>query len=214
MSELRAGDLVLDSKNSVTRVVVNQHVHSDSISHILYIQHEGGHLSITPDHMLFVDGDLRPARTITNGASLSGCKVHPVTSGRSGIINPITASGLILAASTSGQPILAATGSEWLADVMLSSYSQHTLSYALASAFPAIVQRFYDSVLEPVFNALVPTLTSIKALAPQSVVYATLISGNLILATAFGIYAMTISAATLCNGLALAASVRLLRCKQ
>jgi len=213
MSELRAGDLVLDSKNSVTRVVVNQHVHSDSISHILYIQHEGGHLSITPDHMLFVDGDLRPARTVTNGASLSGCKVHPVTSGRSGIINPITASGLILAASTSGQPILAATGNEWLADVMLSSYPQHTLSYTLASAFPASVQRFYDAVLEQVFNALVPRLRSLKALASKPVVYAALVLGDLALAAAFGIFAMAASAGAILACFALAASLQLLRQK-
>jgi len=186
-------------------------VSSDRKSQVLNIQHEGGLLSLTPDHMLLVDGKLRAARTVTNGASLSGYKVHAVTSTRSGIINPITTSGLILAASTSGQPILAATGNEWLADVMLSSYPQYTLSYTLASAFPATVQRFYDAVLEPVFNALVPILTPLKASAPQPVIYAALVSADLALAAASCIFAITTSAGTLLTCFALAVSAKLLR---
>jgi len=166
-------------------------VSSDRKSQVLNIQHEGGLLSLTPDHMLLVDGKLRAARTVTNGASLSGYKVHAVTSTRSGIINPITTSGLILAASTSGQPILAATGNEWLADVMLSGYAKYSLSFNLAALFPGTVQAYYDAWLEAGFNAAVPTLAALKAAAPAPVVVAGVVAGDMLLA--FGLLAFCTS---------------------
>ena len=59
---MSAGDLVLASPASVTRVLLNQHVPSKSTSHFVTLHFGGGKLALTPDHVLAVDGAMAPAR--------------------------------------------------------------------------------------------------------------------------------------------------------
>jgi len=182
MSDLRAGDLVLDSPSSVARVVVNQHVRSAGTAALLTVQLAHGSLSITPDHVLFVDGVAAPASSVKPGSKLAGEEVLGVSRRIGRVVNPITASGSILAADDDGVPVRAATGNEWLADLMLSCYPRHTLSYTLALLFPASVQAYYDDALEPFFSAAVPTLARLKAAASPAAVLGGLLVGDALLA--------------------------------
>jgi len=109
-------------------------------------------------------------------------QVEHVARSRGGIINPITSDGKILAAGPTGLPVVAATGNEWLADVMLSGCAKYSLSFNLAALFPATVQAYYDAWLEAGFNAAVPTLAALKAAAPAPVVVAGVVAGDLVLA--------------------------------
>ena len=148
MSELRAGDVVLTGEASATRVIVNQHVHTLATSHTLELVTDSGSIALTPDHVIFADGGYVPARLVKVGSTLGGQRVEAMSARRGLVINAITASGTILAAGLHGAPALAATGNEWLADVMLSAYPQYTLSYTLARLFPFSVQTYYDAALE------------------------------------------------------------------
>lgn len=192
MSELAAGDTVLSDADTAARVVVNQHkVEDGKASLLITLTHARGSLALTPDHVLELDGKFMPAREAHVGAALSnGAVIEAISHSRGGIINPITVTGKILAAAATGEPVVAATGNEWLADVMLSAYPKYTLSYALAAAFPAAVQAYYDGALEPLFTAAVPHLTKIKAAAPAPLVGVILVAGDAALATGFAAYSL------------------------
>mmetsp|Transcript_32569 Transcript_32569/g.71466 ORF Transcript_32569/g.71466 Transcript_32569/m.71466 type:complete len:394 (+) Transcript_32569:66-1247(+) len=190
MSSLRAGDLVLSqsaAEPSISRVIVNQHVESDHTSVLMHMKHSKGSLSVTADHVVLVDGEFMPARVVKAGSKLAladggHVEVEHVARSRGGIINPITSDGKILAAGPTGLPVVAATGNEWLADVMLSGCAKYSLSFNLAALFPATVQAYYDAWLEAGFNAAVPTLAALKAAAPAPVVVAGVVAGDLVLA--------------------------------
>eukprot|EP00965_Chrysotila_dentata_P201753 6180731-Pleurochrysis_carterae.AAC.2 len=107
-----------------------------------------------------------PRPPIVQSSPRNRLQVEQVTRTRGGIINPITSDGKILAAGPTGLPVVAATGNEWLADVMLSGYAKYSLSFNLAALFPGTVQAYYDAWLEAGFNAAVPTLAALKAAAP------------------------------------------------
>ena len=72
MTELVAGDVVLsvdaDLKRVLSRVIVNQHVHSPAVSPMVRLEYEGGSLSLTPDHVLMADGAYVPACRLSPGA--------------------------------------------------------------------------------------------------------------------------------------------------
>jgi len=192
MSELAAGDTVLSDADTAARVVVNQHkIEDGKASLLITLTHARGSLALTPDHVLELDGKFMPAREAHVGAALSnGAVIEAISHSRGGIINPITATGKILAAAATGEPVVAATGNEWLADVMLSAYPKYTLSYTLAAAFPAAVQAYYDGALEPLFTAAVPHLTKIKAAAPAPLVGVILVAGDAALATGLAAYSL------------------------
>ena len=71
LRDLRSGDLILSTPTETTRVIVNQHVQSASTSPMLLLVHSTGSLSLTPDHVLLLDGVFKPAREATAGALLS-----------------------------------------------------------------------------------------------------------------------------------------------
>jgi len=192
MAELQAGDLVLSSKDGAIfteRVVVNQHRESNARAALITLHHSAGSLSLTPNHVLWIDGAYRPAREAVVGSSLSdGLVVNTIVEGDEGrIINPITTGGTILAAGKDGGlPVLSVTGEEWLSDVILSGYPQYTLSFALAAAFPERVQAYYDAVLEPVFNTAGPYLSATKAFAPYTaLVGAAVVLGDILVSAGF-----------------------------
>merc|ERR1719502_677840 len=207
MDKLVAGDTVLANAAALTRVVVNQHAMVKAAAPMLTLHFEGGSLSLTADHVLQLDGALSPARLAAVGSVLSsGRKVSAVTRSSEEVVNPITAAGTILAAGTIGEPAVAATANEWLADVLLSAYPKYTLSFNLAILFPASVQAYYNSLLEPFFSLAVPRLEQVKAVAPVPAVAAGLALGDALLAAGFVVFALGKVAVV---ALAVVAAVRL-----
>merc|ERR1719149_163795 len=103
--------------------------------------------SLTPDHVLELDGEWAPAREAKAGSRLSnGRTVERVTDARSGIINPLTASGTILA-----NGVVASVYPEWISTHMLSSKLYPLPLSAcnlLTYLFPAPAQTFYDAAIE------------------------------------------------------------------
>ena len=155
---------------------------------------------------MWLDGSFAPARSAAVGSVLSnGLAVTAITAHVGGIINPIVAGGTILASDikAGGGPVLAATADEWTADVLLSAYPKCSPSCALAAAFPAAAQAYYDDLLEPFFNAVVPTLRSLKVAAPAPLVGLALVTGDVALAAGLGAYALGLKGAATLAGAAL-----------
>ena len=76
MGELTAGDIVLNAKNgspASTRGIVNQHRSIEQTARLVTIHLAGGgHISLTADHVLSLDGAWLPARNARAGAALVG----------------------------------------------------------------------------------------------------------------------------------------------
>lgn len=201
MTSVRAGDHVLSNAGMATNVIVNQHVHADIISNIVELHHSRGVLSLTPDHVLQVDGKFAPAKTVQIGSALTSASgetftVERVVARRGSIINPITAQGKILAISgdcgdgSCGAPVIASTANEWLADVLLSSYPRYTMSFNLATLFPAHTQAYYDALLELVFTDSVPTLEYVASNTPFFVTLAGVAIGDAFLAVGLVVFVL------------------------
>merc|ERR1719424_1558071 len=95
MSELTAGDYVLPGP---TRIIVNQHKNALHLSSpLLKLEHGQGSISLTPDHVLNVDGSFVAAREAIVGSKLGKSEISRITSAIGGIINPLTTSGKIMA---------------------------------------------------------------------------------------------------------------------
>jgi len=120
MSALRAGDLVLDTSTSSSRIIVNQHAETRRITTKLTFHTADSSISMTPDHGVFVNGVLMAASQVRVGARLTTGAVVWITKAESAIINPVTASGTILACDT-GAPILAASHPIWIASIVVDS---------------------------------------------------------------------------------------------
>jgi hypothetical protein len=132
MASLKAGDLVLTSDANgglaLTHVLVNQHATVAELTARVLTLHtsNGARLSLTPDHAIYIDGALAAAATAVVGASLTDAHGRSTTISRivetldAPIINPVTASGTILAADR-GAPLLAASHPIWIAPLLLSS---------------------------------------------------------------------------------------------
>ena len=120
MADLDVGDLVLTSSATSSRIVANQHKAVDTIAEMLTLHTEGGTVSLTPDHAVFVDGAPVAATEAKVGSILSTGVVKRVTKSEGAIINPVTASGTILA-SDAGAPVLAASHPIWIAPLVLES---------------------------------------------------------------------------------------------
>jgi len=182
MASLKAGDYVMDGPDSYTRVIVNQHAQVSLKSSLLHIGTEAATLSLTPDHVLAVDGKFVPARDVVVGSKLSEHEVVSVTSGRGVVINPLTASGKIL---TQGG-ILSSTYPEWIAEYMLSSALfplPISLSNALSYLFPEATQNYYDAVIESFVTRYHPT--HLKAALPQALVPVAFLLGDLAVSAGF-----------------------------
>jgi len=163
MPALSAGDIVLTADTEGTllfeRVVVNQHKGNMRSSQLIELQHSSGVLTLTPDHILIVDGKFAPARDATPGSSLrlaggNPAIVNRVTNLYGTIINPVTASGTILAAGLTGEPVVAATHPEWSAAFTMETKAPFPLFYTLSAVFPVKTQAYYEAILEPLFDAL------------------------------------------------------------
>ena len=89
--------------------------------------------TVTPSHVIMVDGAFLPAREAKVGAALSAGVITKVTETAGSVINPVTASGTILAAGPTGAPVLASVYGEWIADYFL-GVATYPLPYSLGSA--------------------------------------------------------------------------------
>ena len=163
MVALSAGDTVLaadaEGTLSLERIVVNQHKGNTRTSSFIELHHSAGILTLTPDHVLVIDGSFAPSRDAMPGSTLTLAggtlaTVKHLANTFGAITNPVTASGTILAAGLTGEPVVAATHPEWSAAFMMSRQAPLPLFYALSATFPATTQAYYEAVLEPLFDAL------------------------------------------------------------
>lgn len=111
----------------VTRVLAVQHAAGKQLSQMLTLHtSDGATLSLTPDHALFVDGtlvataDAKVGSTLVraNGAAVKILRI--IDAKAAAVINPVTASGTILASDV-GAPVLAASHPMWIAPLVLQS---------------------------------------------------------------------------------------------
>ena len=190
MTELRAGDLVLSTPTEVARVVVNQHKPNDGTSSpLIKLRHTRGSLTLTPDHVLMLDGKFVAANQARIGMTLSsGAVVEAISHSTGGIINPVTVSGTILVADAGGDPVVAMNGNVQFADFSLSGYAQYTLTYTLGGVFPAHSQAYHDGMLDPVLKFVTPYLAKSMVSLPLSLAYLLLMLGDAANAVGLGIY--------------------------
>ena len=198
MAALVAGDYVLSAGKELTyeytRIIVNQHrVASQKRSGVVKITHLDGELSLTPDHVLLVDGEWAAARTVKVGSSLSGSKVTAVSQGVAGIINPLTANGMIIAAGPTGKPVVASVYPEWIASYMLNVAVfplPISLSNLLTYLFPATAQAYYDKHLEAAFADHQSHLRKWKRDLPTVLIAPLIAAVDLLCAVGFVLYAL------------------------
>jgi hypothetical protein len=131
MADLEVGDLVLTSHGAgglaLTRILAKQHANAETTAPMLTLHTaDGASLSLTPDHAIYINGQLAPAADATVGALLTNARGEAVAIKRivaiadAAVINPVTGSGTILAADR-GTPFLAASHPMWIAPLLLSS---------------------------------------------------------------------------------------------
>ena len=217
MASLVAGDLVLASPHATTRVLVNQHRGVSRAASMVTISHATGTLTLTPDHMLLVDGTYQPARNAQPGSRLEPASaVTAVAATTEEVVNPLTASSTILAAGPSGAPVVASCLPEWVAGVLVDSAVfplPFLLSPAAARLFPASVQAFYDDVLERLFDETVPALERWNAAAPVPLALGGMVCADVLMVVGFGAWAAlsvegAVAAASVAAAAVAAASLR------
>jgi len=200
-----SGDLVLADADRVTRVLVTQHRSASPVASVLLLEHAAGSLSLTPDHVLEIDGDWAPARLASRGSRLSGgAEVLRVSAAAAGVINPITAAGTILAAGKEGGAVLASSYPEWIADFMLSSSAPLPLCRMLSYLFPAAAQAFHDAHIEPLFPAAGGYRSYLEAVldaVPPALSSLALVAGDLAVASAFALFGLSSAPLLLAAGL-------------
>jgi len=193
MASLKSGDVVKDGPDSYTRVIVNQHRAASVKSPLLEITHANGEVSLTPDHVLEVDGKFVAARNAAIGSKLGESEVSRVTPTAGEVINPLTASGKIL---TQGG-VLASTYPEWIAEYMLSSRLMPlplSFSNLLSLLFPETTQAYYDGVIERLVSRGAHP-KHLKAALPEALVPAAFLASDLAVSAGFCAFVLASPAA-------------------
>ena len=114
MTDLVPGDVVL-GRDGATSVVAVQHKAVDTLAEMLTFRTaDGSSVSMTPNHAVFVDGELVAAADVKVGSALSTGAVERITKGEAAIINAVTADGTIVAGG-----ILAASNPMWIASLTI-----------------------------------------------------------------------------------------------
>jgi len=192
MASLKSGDIVKDGPNSFARVIVNQHRAASVKSSLVEISHANGHLSLTPDHVLEVDGTFVAARYTAPGCKLGESEVLRVASASGEVINPITSSGKIL----TKDGVLASTYPEWIAQYMLAS-SLFPLPFSISNLasylFPETTQAYYDKIIEPLVTRHHPKY--LKAALPAIFIPVAFLAGDVTLSIGFIGFALVMSPA-------------------
>ena len=201
MADLKAGDLVvsLDATAGVptfTRVVLNQHTAESHVASLLKIETaDGAAITVTPDHIIAIDGVFVPAREATVGASLSAGIIAKVTETTGGVINPVTVSGTILAADKHhSTPVLASTHPEWIASLFLNAPTfPFVATRLLAYLAPKGTQATYAAA-EPSLLASLPTAQAVGAAFPAALPFGVLVAdAAFATAVAMSTFAMPLS---------------------
>jgi hypothetical protein len=200
MADLTGGDYILSAGKDLayefTRVIINQHrAEAQKQSTIVKITHANGELSLTPDHVLLVDGEWAPARTVKVGSSLSGSNVVAVSEGFAAVVNPVTVNGMIVAAGPTGRPVVASAYPEWIAKYMLEQNNgvyplPVSMANGLAFLFPETAQAFWDEVLEGAFAANQARLSSWKLGLPTMLVAPIVFVIDLLCSASFVLFAL------------------------
>jgi hypothetical protein len=200
MTELVGGDYVLSAGQDLqyvfTRVLINQHrLEGQKRSSIVKLTHATGELSLTPDHVLLVDGEWAAARTVTVGSSLSGSTVTAISRGVGGVVNPVTANGLIVAAGPTGGAVVSSAYPEWIAEYMLKENNgvyplPVSISNGLAYLFPATAQALWDEVLEDTFATNQARLGAAKTTLPTALVAPIILALDLLCAAGLALFAL------------------------
>ena len=162
-------------------------------SGVVKITHVNGELSLTPDHVLLVDGEWAAARTVKVGSSLSGSIVTAVSQGFGGIINPVTTNGMIVAAGPTGKPVVSSAYPEWIAEYMLNASVfplPVSFSSLLSYLFPATAQAYYDQHLESFFAGNQAHLRAWKRDLPNVLIAPIIFAVDLLCAAGFVLYAL------------------------
>lgn len=196
-----------------TRVLLTEHRAEPHSADMLTLHHTEGTLSLTPDHVLLVDGAFAPARSARTGSVLTGARgdtftVMRVEAGHAGIINPITVAGTILAVGASGNPIVASTYGDWIADWLLGTTVwplPFSFASALAFLFPVSVQTYHDTWLEPIIVRVATALKTTKRSVPSIFVAMIVATFDVALAFGFAAFSLVVAAPKLTAAAAAAA---------
>jgi len=153
MSDLLAGDYVLSTSEKSSRVIFNQHAGVNIHSPLIRIQTVNGVvLELTPDHVLLVNGKWQPASKAVIGSVLSSDEgevavtSHSLTHGR--VINPVLASGQILASGLDGPAVRATVARDGLEAFFEAGRVERSVFNLLTAAWPNEAQIFWDVWLE------------------------------------------------------------------
>jgi hypothetical protein len=173
--ELSAGDRIvtLDANNAptLTRVVVNQHKSQSRSSPMLKISTaDGAALTVTPDHVIAVEGAFVAAEEARVGMHLSAGRIMTIERTTSAIVNPVTASGTLLVADVAAphMPVLASSHPKWISSFMLNAPTFPFVASHLASyTAPHATQALYEQV-EGVLDYLQPTLERAAPSIPRA----------------------------------------------
>jgi len=185
MTSLRSGDWVYDGPHSIARVIVNQHKAAHLSSPLLKVEHARGSITLTPDHVLHVDGLFVAAREVLVGSKLGTSNVSCITPITGGVINPLTTSGKIMA-----DGVLACTYPDWIASYMLGR-STTSASSLISFLFPATTQAYYDAHLEHFFHWSSPKLVHLKNALPTLLVSPVFVVGDLLVAAGFVAFSLS-----------------------
>lgn len=183
-------------------------------SGIVKITHADGEISLTPDHVLLVNSEFAPARTVKAGSLLSGHNVTAVSQGFAGVINPVTVNGLIIAAGSTGRPVISSAYPEWIAQYMLHENNglyplPVSMANLLAYLFPVTAQAYWDDVLEYAFETSQEWLSSWKLRLSNPFVCPIILAVDLICSAGFVVFALANTKAL--TGLATVAAVARVR---
>ena len=136
---------------------------------------------------------LLTSRPVQVGSSLSGSKVTAISHGVGGIINPVTVSGMIVAAGATGGPVISSAYPEWIAEYMLNASVfplPVSFSNLLSHLFPATVQAYYDQHLESFFAGNQAHLRAWKRDLPNVLIAPIIFAVDLLCAAGFVLYAL------------------------
>mmetsp|Transcript_70855 Transcript_70855/g.188521 ORF Transcript_70855/g.188521 Transcript_70855/m.188521 type:complete len:227 (+) Transcript_70855:1130-1810(+) len=173
MEALRAGDHVLSvdaaGRLHADRVFINAHLDdARATAPFLTLHYRGGSLSITSGHTAWVEGaGLVSAHALKVGDGLrlpSGVRtVERITQTSGGIINPVTVSGYILAASGSGAPVRMSVVEEGGWDELLGSLGVVATPMLLlvSRIAPAQVQQMEWLLVDRMEKHVLPLLDSL-----------------------------------------------------
>jgi hypothetical protein len=157
MAALRAGDFVLTGGADhgppvFERLLISYHKHHQLAMPMVSLRHGGGALTMTADHLLFVDGQLKRAADVAVGSRLAlpsgeSVAVTRVVRRSAQIINPWTPSATIYAADPGAlrRPVLATTSLACAGpgdDLVFESMDGYpaALALLLARLFPRAVE--------------------------------------------------------------------------